>query len=343
MMKTGKRTDTIILLTFDVEDWFQVENLRLACPPPLWSSFELRAERNTHRILDLLESGREGGTGLTATFFVLGWIAERLPHLVREIHARGHEVASHGYAHRLCSDCSNDELVEDLGRSKKLLEDLIGCRVYGYRAPNFSISDQVLKTIAECGYTYDSSYNSFAANSRYGTIALDRVERCGIACRISESFYELPISNLRFGSTLTNRRNHKNRKSENDSAGFVLPWGGGGYFRLIPPLLFNKGVRAILQRQHAFSFYLHPWEVDPGQPRIKGIPFSYRFRHYLNLGKTEQKLQNLIKEFRDCSFETCSDYLGASERASTNDELLSSYSQGACPWKEPLETQLQPS
>ena len=144
-----------ILLTIDVEDWFQVENLKSAISFESWPTRELRVERNTHKLLDLFDSiDLQPATGnlrtknsLKATFFVLGWLAERLPHLIREIHARGHEVASHGYGHELCTQCTMDGLKQDLVRSKKLLEDIIGERVYGYRAPSFSVSDEILRVI----------------------------------------------------------------------------------------------------------------------------------------------------------------------------------------------------
>ena len=148
--------DRYILFTVDLEDWFQVENLKPGISRSSWSSRELRVERNTLCILDLLESVKRGSAydPLHATFFVLGWIAERLPHLVREIHSRGHEVASHGYSHQCSYDFSSDNLKGDLLDSKKLLEDVIGDRVYGYRAPSFSINNDVLKIVESCGYSF---------------------------------------------------------------------------------------------------------------------------------------------------------------------------------------------
>jgi peptidoglycan-N-acetylglucosamine deacetylase len=358
-----------ILLTVDVEDWFQVENLRGCCPVSSWSSHEMRVERNTHRILDLLDeaslkrsaisnqhSANELMTGnqlitdngqritapgqqitdngelspgnaspqaqrssseailqppprIRATFFVLGWIAERLPHLVREIQTRGHEVASHGYHHDLCSQISNLELWRDIGDSKKLLEDIIGSRVYGYRAPNFSISDHILKMIAEAGYEYDSSYNSFAMHGRYGKISLNGNRRSGIAILLNQEstienrkFYELPISNLPFSSfpilrTLGHFRH------------FFFPWGGGAYFRLIPAWLFTNGVKEILRQQKGYLFYLHPWEVDPEQPRPEGPTAFSRFKHYTNLSGTEPKLKSLLQKLGECRFVSCHEHL----------------------------------
>jgi polysaccharide deacetylase family protein (PEP-CTERM system associated) len=315
------KSSSSILFTFDVEDWFQVENFKECIPFSSWSSRELRVEKNTHRILDLIDSVRSQGAAsslrrrriafgqflpetdqgdkqssqsckscLKATFFVLGWIAERLPHLVREIAARGHEVASHGYGHNLCNEQSSERLEDDLRNSKKLLEDIIGGPVHGYRAPSFSINEDVLKMIEDCGYLYDSSFNSFSMHARYGHVELAIYERNGISAKISESFYELPISNLKLGNR-------------------VLPWGGGGYFRLIPFFLFSKGVRSIMKADEGYMFYLHPWEIDPEQPKVEEANRVYKFRHYVNLNRTEKKLISLFETFSDCKFVTCSDYL----------------------------------
>ena len=286
-----------ILFTVDLEDWFQVENLKPGISRASWSSRELRVEKNTHHILNILDSiKQESGYGPSrATFFVLGWIAERLPRLVREIHSRGYEVASHGYSHQCCYDFPPDEVKKDLLDSKNLLEDIIGDRVDGYRAPSFSINDDVLKIIESCGYSYDSSYNSFSANRRYGQIQFAGCPTEGISVKISDSFSELPISNLHW----------KN---------IVLPWGGGGYFRLIPPGLFCKGVKSILKREGAYVFYVHPWEIDPDQPRVNAIPVSYRFRHYVNLGRTQQKISSLLSHMERCCFVSCRTYLDLIKR-----------------------------
>ena len=229
-----------------------VQRSRQAIPFTSWSSRELRVEENTHRILDLLDSMRQKGTNgpPQATFFVLGWIAERLPHLVREIHFRGHEVASHGYFHQRCTESPSGELEKDLGDSKNLLEDIIGDRIYGYRAPSFSIDDDVLKTIEACGYSYDSSYNSFALHERYGKVDLSGYSRKGIAIKLSENFYEIPISNLKLFKRINSFKTIQN---------LIFPWGGGGYFRLIPLFIFRLGVQLILKREGAYLFYIHPF------------------------------------------------------------------------------------
>jgi len=285
-----------------VEDWFQVENFKQCIPFSSWPGCELRVERSTHRILDLLDSAThvratvssEASPSLQsspqATFFVLGWIGERLPGLVRKIQERGHEVASHGYDHILCNQMSPQEVKTDLEESKKLLEDILGRPVYGYRAPSFSITAEVLELVEGCGYLYDSSFNSFAVHDRYGQLDLSACRKRGIVVRVSESFSEIPISNLEVGAR-------------------VIPWGGGGYFRLIPFPLFKRGVRSILRKRGAYAFYLHPWEVDPDQPRIRNASRAYRFRHYLNIRRSLERLRMLTTDFRDCRFVTCYQYL----------------------------------
>jgi polysaccharide deacetylase family protein (PEP-CTERM system associated) len=324
---------SVILLTFDVEDWFQVENFRQCIPFYSWPACELRIENNVHAILDLLDSiklnnpsnsnnptnpinstnpsnssnssnpqhrttspslcaMRSAPCGtLKATFFVLGWLAERLPHLVLEIQKRGHEIASHGYFHKLCSEQSPDDLRMDLVQSKRLLEDITGCPVYGYRAPSFSVNYDILKIVKESGYLYDSSFNSFKINKRYGQIGHGiNNDTNGLYIKISDRFYELPISNLMIGKQ-------------------IIPWGGGGYFRLIPLPIFRQGVEKIIRKDGAYLFYMHPWEIDPEQPRVKEVGFFYRFRHYINLTKTRNKLSYFLEELIGYRFQTCYDYL----------------------------------
>ena len=331
----SSKNTKFFLITIDVEDWFQVENFKPWIPFSTWDERELRVEKNVHRLLDLFDSvklksseaessklkaqsnelsGRNkpsqhsqlnqprnpSEADLTgainsintpkATFFILGWIAEKLPHLVREIHSRGHEVASHGYNHELPNSLSAKDLKNDLINSKKLLEDITGAEVVGYRAPSFAVIDGVLKTIEDCGFLYDSSYNSFDMHGRYGKISLNITDRIGITHKISENFFELPISNFQLGR-------------------WTFPLGGGGYFRLLPTPIFTMGIRAVLKRQEAFVFYAHPWEFDPNQPRLARASFKYKFRHYLNLNKTNARLSAMIKSFDQCRFVTCSEYL----------------------------------
>jgi polysaccharide deacetylase family protein (PEP-CTERM system associated) len=329
------------LLTVDVEDWFQVENFKPWIPFSTWDQRELRVERNVHRLLDLFDSVKVSGNQnsseasetqrttpnqqhtthnqqhttyykhtkkVRCTFFVLGWLADRLPKLVREIQNRGHEVASHGCIHQLPDLLSADALKQDLTDSKKLLEDITGAEVVGYRAPSFSINNDILKTIQDSGYRYDSSYNSFSLHGRYGKISLNGTGKKGIAHKISQYFYELPISNLSIKNPLSfdlsafsSGRNKKKR--------IVLPWGGGAYFRLIPLSLFKSGIKKNLRHQDAYVFYAHPWEFDPEQPRVNQAAFNFKFRHYTNLNKSQAKLRSLIESFDHCWFLTCSRYL----------------------------------
>jgi len=276
-----------IVLTFDVEDWFQVENFKEYIPFSSWSSFDLRVETNTHIILDLLDSF---SFKVRATFFILGWIARRVPDLVREINLRGHEVASHGNLHHLCTRQSSDELTEDLSISKKFLEDLTGQEIHGYRAPSFAVNNAILDIIRQAGYRYDSSYNSFSMHGRYGHLDLLKFRKKGVAVEVAHDFFELPVSNLNIGKK-------------------VFPLGGGGYFRLLPFQVFKQGMKSILLREQAFIFYAHPWEFDPFQPRVNKASPIFKFRHYINLGRTEKKLKALIESCKYASFTTCRDYL----------------------------------
>jgi peptidoglycan-N-acetylglucosamine deacetylase len=321
-----------VILTVDVEDWFQVENLKKYIPFSTWPERQLRVERNTHRLLDLFDSIKTRGPrseignhksgniiknlksiddnlqlttnneqtkSVRATFFVLGWVAERLPHLVREIHSRGHEVASHGYNHALCYDCGRDELREDLLKSKKMLEDIISTPVNGYRAPSFSITDKTLKIIEECGYLYDSSYNSFGMHGRYGRLDVREYQRSGISLKLSDTFFELPVSNLQFSIF--------NLKSSIFNP--VLPWGGGGYFRLIPFPIFKRGVDYILNKEKCYLFYMHPWEIDATQPRVDMASNLNKFKHYTNLTEMQSKLKRMIDHNLTCNFIRCDTYL----------------------------------
>jgi polysaccharide deacetylase family protein (PEP-CTERM system associated) len=277
----------MILLTFDVEDWFQVENFKECIDYSTWDSCEFRVETNTIKILDLLDSF---SFKPKATFFILGWIAKKFPNLVLEIQRRGHEIASHGYNHHLCTQLSQENLIDDLKSSKHLLEDIINEEVQGYRAPSFAVSDSTINMVQQAGYTYDSSFNSFSGNGRYGKINLSSTTKSNAAYMINENFFELPISNFKI----------KNK---------VLPLGGGGYFRLLPFSLFKSGMKSVLKKDKAFVFYAHPWEFDPSQPRVNKASTGFKFRHYVNLHKSEAKLKTLIKSFNHYKFVTCSEYI----------------------------------
>jgi len=258
-----------ICLSFDVEDWFQVENLRAKFPPESWDRCELRVENNTRKILDLLDK-----YNVKATFFVLGWIAERKPQLVKEIHSRGHEIASHGYGHIINYELSRDEIFEDIKKSKELLEGITGDKIVGYRAPNFSVTKDVIDALTALKFKYDSSYHPFSGNERYGQLGVDEK---GIF-KLNESLIEIPMSVW------------KNKF-------FELSVAGGGYFRLYPYSFFRTLTTSYLKKNDYMIMYFHPWEFDPEQPRVKDVKFSYSFRHYVGLETTLSKLDKFISQF----------------------------------------------
>ena len=259
-------------MSIDVEDWFQVENLSGVITRDTWNARQLRVERNVDRLLELMSAA-----GVRATCFVLGWIAERCPSLVERIAAEGHEIASHGYGHALLGTLSEDEFRDDVTRSKDLLEDLSGTTVQGYRAPAFSITDWAIPVLEEVGFTYDSSCFPVVAHDRYGRLTGLAADQPVVELR--EGFHEVCVSCLKLGSR-----------------GF--PWGGGGYFRLIPYPVFRLGIRRILGNGQPYVFYIHPWEIDPGQPRVDGVARRYRFRHYVGLEKCERRFASLLSDFR---------------------------------------------
>lgn len=259
-------------MSVDVEDWFQVENLKEAIPRSSWDSRERRVERNTMRLLELLEE-----RGARATFFILGWVGERHPALVRQIAAGGHEIASHGYGHELVYTLSHAEFRADVERSKKSLEDITSQPVTGYRAPCFSITDWAVAILQDLGFEYDSSAFPTVAHDRYGR--LTGVEMGQPIVELRPGFHEVCISCLPLG-------------------GRGLPWGGGGYFRLVPFPAWRAGVRRIMRSGSPYVFYIHPWEIDPGQPRVEGLGRMSRFRHYLNLDRSEGRFRSLLSGFR---------------------------------------------
>lgn len=275
-----------ILITIDLEDWFQVENLRPAFPHTTWNSQQLRIEKNTQTLLDLFDKHN-----IQSTFFVLGWLAERCQDLIKEIYQHGHEIASHGYNHQLCSDLSTSALRDDIQKSKAVLENITKQPIYGYRAPNFSITQELVGVLQDLEFKYDSSYNNFALNKRHGKA--NGLFRTPINNHLTtiNGLIELPMSNL-------------------EVKGKVIPWSGGGYFRFWPSAVFHSGVKHILKSNGYYIFYCHPWEVDPGQPRVNCIGALSRFRHYLNLDKTLDRLDRFFTVFENCSFTTCYKYLG---------------------------------
>jgi polysaccharide deacetylase family protein (PEP-CTERM system associated) len=274
-------------ISFDVEDWFQVENLKEAISIDDWDQCDLRVVQNTRRILQLLNH-----QGTKATFFVLGWIAERCPSLVREIADLGHEIASHGYGHELVYKQTPKAFHNDISRSKAILESITGGEVLGYRAPSFSITPETpwaLDILKDLGFAYDSSVFPTSFHDRYGFNGSSR-----FPFRLENGLIEMPLSTVRVGKV-------------------NVPVAGGGYFRLYPYQFFRSCCRSLNREGHSFIFYLHPWELDPGQPKIKIRP-SYRFRHYVNLHKTENRLRFLLKDFTFTTLRELSDNIFPTQR-----------------------------
>jgi polysaccharide deacetylase family protein (PEP-CTERM system associated) len=364
-------------LSIDVEDYFQVQAFAGQIRYEEWGNYESRVEGNTRRILDLLTDASsfvssnpsnpsnainpinieheveprtlnlaprssipEPRSSVKATFFILGWIAERYPQLIKEIHSQGHEIACHGYAHRLIYEQSPEEFREDVRKAKAVLEDITGGPVIGYRAPSYSITRDSLwafEVLLEEGFQYDSSVfpirhdfygipeaprfpfivslngsgipvfsnplnpqpatrnsnnsnnssnSSKPSNSINPQSSALNVEHCGtvpqtlnLEHRTLNSLLEFPISTVRLGN-------------------LNLPLSGGGYFRLLPYPIIKKGLKRINQNENRpFIFYLHPWELDDEQPRIREAGIKSKFRHYLNLDKTETRFKHLLKEF----------------------------------------------
>ena len=259
-------------LTIDVEDYFQVSAFAPYIQRADWDARECRVERNVGRILDMLAAQKT-----QATFFTLGWIAQRYPHLVRRIADEGHEVASHGYGHERVSDQTPEAFAHDISTAKHLLEDIAGVAVTGYRAPSFSIGQGnlwALDVLQQEGYRYSSSIYPIQ-HDHYGMPDAPR-----FAHRIRPDLIEVPPTTLR----MFNRN---------------LPSSGGGYFRLFPYALSRWMLRQVNQNdQQPAIFYFHPWEIDAAQPRVAGIDARTRFRHYVNIPRMEQRLQRLLQDFQ---------------------------------------------
>jgi polysaccharide deacetylase family protein (PEP-CTERM system associated) len=258
--------------TIDVEDYFQVSALAPHIDRSTWDERPCRVERNVGRLIELL-----GLHGARATFFTLGWIAKRYPNLVREIVAGGHELASHGFGHLRASDQTPAEFRADVRQAKYLLEDIAAQPVLGYRAPSFSIgytNPWAFDVLVEEGYRYSSSVYP-VQHDHYGMPDAPR-----FPYRVRPQLIEIPLTTTRlFG------RN--------------LPAGGGGYFRLAPYQLSRWALRRVNRLdQRPTIFYMHPWEIDPAQPRVAGTTLKTRFRHYVNLHRTEPRLSRLLQDFR---------------------------------------------
>jgi polysaccharide deacetylase family protein (PEP-CTERM system associated) len=266
-----EKESVVNALTIDVEDYFQVSAFAPYISRSEWETRACRVEANLDRILRLLDDH-----GTKATFFTLGWIGERYPQVVRRIVENGHELASHGYGHQRASDQTEDAFFADIQRARSLLEELSGQLVKGYRAPSFSIGERNLwafRCLERAGYRYSSSVYPIR-HDHYGMPDAPRFAHA------IGGLMEIPITTVR-------------------SFGRNWPASGGGYFRLFPYGLSRWLLRRVNEVDGKPAvFYFHPWEVDPGQPRVPGINAKTRFRHYVNLGRTEGRLQRLLADFR---------------------------------------------
>jgi polysaccharide deacetylase family protein (PEP-CTERM system associated) len=258
-------------MTIDVEDWFQVQAFAGTISRDAWDGLERRVEANTDRILAMFADA-----GINATFFTLGWVAERHPALVRRIVAAGHELASHGYWHRLAHEQTPADFAADVGSARKLLEDIGGVSVTGYRAPTFSINTRnpwAFDVLTEQGYRYSSSVYP-VRHDLYGVPDAPR-----FPFRPNNGpLLEIPMTTVR-------------------AAGRNFPCAGGGYFRLLPYVAYRTALRRVNRNNGAGIFYTHPWELDAAQPRVSAAPLAARFRHYLNLGLMPSRLRRLLRDF----------------------------------------------
>jgi polysaccharide deacetylase family protein (PEP-CTERM system associated) len=259
-------------MTVDVEDYFQVSAFEQHVSFADWDTKELRVARNVGRILDLMARH-----DVKATFFVLGWLAQRLPTMVREIAGAGHEIASHGFRHTRVTNQQRDDFREDVISTKRVLEDTSGQEVIGYRAASYSITEDnlwALDILAETGHRYSSSIYPIK-HDLYGIPDAPRFRFAVGASKLTE----VPITTV-------------------SMFGRNWPCGGGGYFRLFPYALSKWALRHVNgAEQQSAVFYFHPWEIDPGQPRMPGLPLRTKFRHYLNLSRLEGRLSSLLTDF----------------------------------------------
>ena len=259
-------------LTVDVEDYFQVSAFEKIVGPDKWHHHTPRVVENTNKILDLFDTHK-----VKATFFVLGWIAEKFPDLVKKIDKNGHEIACHSYHHQLVYNLTPDEFKTDTLKAKNILEQITGKKIKGYRAPSYSITKKslwALDILEELNFEYDSSIFPIH-HDRYGLPDAPRFKYQ----HPNHNLTEYPIStSLLFGKK--------------------IPIAGGGYFRLFPYWFTQKALKKInTQENQPFIFYFHPWELDPGQPKMKNISRLTKFRHYNNLAKTTNRLEKLLTNF----------------------------------------------
>lgn len=260
-------------LTVDVEDYFQVSAFEDIISSSQWSSMEQRVERNTDNVLQIFDD-----YSVKATFFIVGWIAEKFPGTVKKIQSEGHDIACHSYWHRKVYDLTPGEFKEDTVKAKETLENITGQQIKGYRAPSYSITATslwALDILEELGFSYDSSIFPITHDT-YGIPGSPRFKYQ----HSGKQLIEYPISTIRL-------------------LGRNLPASGGGYFRLFPYAVSKLLFRTVNQREkQPFMFYFHPWEIDPDQPKMKSARLTSKFRHYNNLHNTSKRLEKMLSDFR---------------------------------------------
>jgi polysaccharide deacetylase family protein (PEP-CTERM system associated) len=270
-------------ISIDLEDWFCVHNLSKAIPRSEWESCELRVPETTRRLISLFDRHKT-----KATFFVLGWVAERIPELIRELEDRGHEIALHGYNHLLLTEISPKEFDEDIARGLEAIEQCgVKSRPVGFRAPSFTVvkatKEWALPILEQYQFKYDSSVFPIGFHPDYGMVDAPLTPY-----KITDNLQEFPMSCM-------------------ELMGKRFPFSGGGYFRLFPYAYTKYCMKKVNAQGRPAVFYLHPWELDPGQPRVKNLSISQRFRHYRNLDQTEKRLEKLLNDFE---FTTIREVLG---------------------------------
>jgi polysaccharide deacetylase family protein (PEP-CTERM system associated) len=265
----------------DLEDWFCVYNFSNTIPFEDWDKCDLHVEENINRLLELFSK-----YGIVCTFFVLGWIAEKCPEVIKTVARAGHEISTHGYAHLIVKDLTPRQFEDDLVKSIKAIKKCVNTEIKGFRAPSFSVSIDklwIFEILAKHGIKYDSSIFPIGFHPDYASLGSPLS-----IFNITKDIIEFPLSCFKF-------------------AGLTLPCSGGGYFRLFPYWYTSYGIKSCNKNNRPAIIYIHPWEIDVGQPKIKNIPLLKKIRHYINIDKTEERLNRLFSEFE---FDTVASVLG---------------------------------
>jgi polysaccharide deacetylase family protein (PEP-CTERM system associated) len=266
------------LFTIDVEEWYQPAVMERYVPRNIWAKQPLRLQESLHLLTDALDAH-----GMHATLFCLSSLPREHDALIRNLAEKGHEIASHGHSHRSFSGLSKAEIKEELISSKKTLEDITGKAVTGFRAPNFSITDDTIELLIETGYQYDSSFFDVKWHPNYGK--LQRHPKNNVPYRIHPELIEVPMTVLNWGP-------------------LRIPWSGGAYFRHFPSALFRSGVKHLI-RDGYYHFYIHPWELDTKQPRPEQMNLINRMRHFRNISQSQDKLEQLLQSYQFRSIREC--------------------------------------